>query len=141
MLLPSGNLNPSQLDRRVTLQVRTEVRDAAGGFSEEWVDLATVWAAKENLSGNRLQAALAKHAEARVSFRVRWRSAVEELSRLVHGDNVFEIVAIAELGRRHFLDLTCRALDQTMGDTHTPLFTGSGEQIVTGAGEAVVIGN
>jgi SPP1 family predicted phage head-tail adaptor len=52
-------LSPGKLRHRVTIQRPTEVRDTAyGDVDLQWVDIATVWASVEPLSGQeRIDAA------------------------------------------------------------------------------------
>lgn len=114
--------DPGRLDRRVTLQAPNVSTDAVGGPATTWDDVVTVWAGKRPLSGARLFAAEMKNAIDLVVFRIRHRTDVTPFWRLVHGDDVYEIVPpTEELGRRHFLDLTCRAINQSVGNNYTPL--------------------
>jgi len=118
--------DPGRLDRRITVQYAIPVRDTSGGQSLDWCDAATVWASLSFLRGNRLYAADKKSFESLVTYRIRHRGDVETGMRLIHGDDVFEIVAVEQLGRRHFLELTCRAIDQTVGDNQNELDLGDG---------------
>ncbi len=108
-----GSANPGALDRRVRLDYPLASRTADGGESVTWVTAASVWAALAVTSGGKSYAANASHYEAALAFRIRARSDIRAGWRLVHGDDVFEIVAVEELGRSHFLELTTRAIDQT----------------------------
>lgn len=112
-LRAKGNLDPGQLDRRISLRYPIAARDAAGGEVVTWFEAATVWAKKTPLRGNRLFAAEAKHFEAELTYEIRHRSDVAEGWQLVHGDDAYEITAIAELGREARLELSCRGLDQS----------------------------
>lgn len=108
-----GSANPGALDRRVRLDYPLASRTSDGGESITWVAAASVWAGLVVKSGGKTYAAEAAHYEAGLSFRIRARSDIRAGWRLVHGDDVFEIVAVEELGRSHFLELTTRAIDQT----------------------------
>jgi SPP1 family predicted phage head-tail adaptor len=121
-----GNSDPARLDRRVTLQQAEAARDALGGSVITWADQVTVWAGKAPGSGGRLYAAEAKHYEASLIYRIRHRPDVRAGLRLVHGDDLFEVVHVEEIGRRHFLDLFLRGLDQTPGDNLARLDAGDG---------------
>lgn len=125
-LRPPGNLDPGLLDRRVTLQYSVPTRDAAGGTVADWYDAATVWAGKRPEGGGRLFAAEAKHYDATLVYRIRHRPDIGAGYRLIHGDDTYEIVAVAELGRRAYLDLFLRGLDQTPGDNRSDLDLGDG---------------
>lgn len=114
-LLASGNTDPGRLDRRVRLQYALKTRDAAGGVLTEWVEAGSVWAGKVHVRGSRFFAAEAKHYENALVYRIRHRIDVRQGWRLVHGDDVFEIVDVGEAGREHYLDLLLRGVDQTPG--------------------------
>ena len=58
----------------------------------------------------------------RPAQRLRHRLDVKPFWRLINGGDVFEIVPpTAEIGRRQFLDLTCRAINQATGDSRDVL--------------------
>jgi SPP1 family predicted phage head-tail adaptor len=112
-LLTRGNIDPGKLDRRIVIQSPTTTRDAGGGVVRTWSTLATVWAERTFLSGGRLFAAAAKNSEATVLFRIRYLGTVRAFMRVVHGQATYEIVAPpVELGRRHLMELECRAINQ-----------------------------
>ena len=96
-----------QLDRIVTIQQRTVVRDSFGGEVVTWVDLAQVWAsfrprtATERFE-NESNIELASNTAA---FRVRYRSDLDETMRIVHDGHEWDIEGIVEVGRRDKLDL------------------------------------
>lgn len=130
-LRAQGNTNPGRLDRRVTLQYAVRERDAAGGQVPTWYDLATVSAAKIPVRGARFYAGESKHFETLVGYRIRHRSGVAAGMRLVHGDDVLEIVTPPEeQGRRQYLDLTCRGIDQTTEDNRALLNLGDAETLL-----------
>lgn len=103
------------LNQRVLLLQPVETRDAVGGVQTAWAEVATTWAGKRFLSGARLYAAEEKQGEDLQVFRIRHRGAVGRFWRLQHGDDVYEITALEEIGSRQFLDLTVRGLNQTAG--------------------------
>jgi SPP1 family predicted phage head-tail adaptor len=125
-----GNTDPARLDRRVTLQQADPARDSAGGVVLTYSELATVWAGKAPGSGGRLYGAEAKHYEATLIYRIRHRPDVRPGLRLVHGDDLYEVVAVEEIGRRHYLDLFLRGLDQTPGDNRAYLDAGDGTTLL-----------
>ena len=110
----SGVNEPGRLDRRVQLQSRTATQGGSGEEADGWTTFATVWASKHPMSSQRFFAAESKHAENLVRYRIRYRSDVRPLMRLVHGSASFEILGIDEAGRQHMLDLACRAVDQAL---------------------------
>jgi SPP1 family predicted phage head-tail adaptor len=109
--------NPGKLDRRVSLLATVVTQSALGEPLRAWASFATVWASKTSLTGSRLMVEDAKNNLAMVRFRIRHRNDVGPMQRIVHGDDTYEIVNSSELGRRHFLDLECRAFNQSTSAT------------------------
>lgn len=60
-----------KMRHRVTIQKLTRTDDGAGGYTETWEDIATVWAAVEPLSGREYY--LAQQTQAEVSHKVTMR--------------------------------------------------------------------
>lgn len=116
MLSPSGNSDPGRLDRRVVLQYKSVTRDAMGGEVITWINSATVWAGKVPQRGGRFFSADGKHYETGLQYRIRHRTDVKEGWRVVHGDDVFEVV-FADPGesRDRYLTLHLRGVDQDVG--------------------------
>ena len=48
-------LRAGQLNRRITLQRRGSAQDSFGGVQATWIDVATVWADIQPLSGRELE--------------------------------------------------------------------------------------
>lgn len=68
------SLRAGELRRRITLQSRATTRDAEGGQSTTWSDVATVWASIEPSAGKELVAALAFNLDQPSTITIRWRS-------------------------------------------------------------------
>lgn len=90
---------------RVTIQRLTQVQDEAGQVQDQWVDVATVWAAIEGLGGREYWAAqqTVSHADHRIT--IRWRPDVTAAMRVVHGTRAFDVQAVIDDGRRRWLEL------------------------------------
>lgn len=101
-------MRAGKLDRVITLQSRTLIKDAEGNTTEVFADLAEVRASRRDTLGSERVASGAEVATADSVFRIRWRADVDTITRLTEGDLVWDILATAELGRREGLDLTCR---------------------------------
>lgn len=100
------------LDRRVTLQSRTlAAANARGEKIPSWSDLATVWAQKRDLSGRELYAASQLHAEASVAFRIRYRSGLTTVNRLVYDGLNYDVLHLSEIGRREGYELLCKRVE------------------------------
>lgn len=122
-LLASGNVDPGRLDRRVELHYPISSRDALGGSGSVWIVAASVWAEKQFMRGGRMFAAEGKSYESALIYRIRHRDDVSEGWRLVHGDDVFEIVSVEGSGRGHFLTLAVRGINQDAGTALRTLMT------------------
>jgi SPP1 family predicted phage head-tail adaptor len=102
-------MRAGRLDRRVTIQSRSLASDAQGQQIESWTDVATVWGRRLDLRGREFMAAEAKHAEATCTFELRYRADVTPLNRLVCEGRVYNIVHVAEIGRRQSLQIVASA--------------------------------
>lgn len=77
----------------------------------EWVDVATVPAAKADVSGREFYAAHAVHAEDVVTFTIRWRDGIDTTWRIRHGETVYGVLEVNHLGyMRDYMRLKCRAV-------------------------------
>lgn len=96
--------NPGKFDRRVTVQVKTTTRGAEGGVAESWADLTTLWAQKVDESSREFRAALARHGETVIVFRLRYYAGLDAgLHRLVYESKNYDIAPPIEEGRREFM--------------------------------------
>lgn len=103
-----------KLDRRVTIQQRTETQDTTyGTISVAWTTLATVWAEVQDMIPSRAERMAEGVSIARRPCRVRmrYRSDVDSTMRLsVDGRQMRIIAGPAELGRRDGIELVCESL-------------------------------
>jgi SPP1 family predicted phage head-tail adaptor len=107
--------DPAKLDRRIDLLSPNTAANAIGEQVPEWAKIATVWAAKTPVTGQRMTTSDARHYEALTRFRIRHRTDITTAWRVVHGRSTYEVTSVEEQGRAHFLDLVCRAIDQEVG--------------------------
>jgi SPP1 family predicted phage head-tail adaptor len=98
-----------KLDRRIALRVATQGADDFGSPVETWADLAVVWAEKRDLRGREFYQANADNAEIETVFRIRWRSDVSPLNRIAYDGRDYDIVSVAEIGRRDGLEIMAKA--------------------------------
>lgn len=99
------------LDRRVTLQQPVRgTRSAAGDTPITYSTVATVWASKRDIRGREALAGGAPLAEVETMISIRYRSDIRPSWRVVLDGRNYDIVAIAELGRRDGLELRCVAV-------------------------------
>lgn len=94
-----------KLDRRITIERFALVDD---GYQEvsQWAPVAELWASATPISdGERWQAG---QTQAFVSMRfvVRFRPDITTKDRVLYDGKVFNIVAVKEIGRREFTEIT-----------------------------------
>lgn len=89
-----------ELDQRVTIRSRTRAPDGAGGFSEHWSDVATVWALVRPMSGRERENADRQEASANYLIVVRYRSDVKESDSIYWRGNEYNIRFIKDRGPR-----------------------------------------
>jgi SPP1 family predicted phage head-tail adaptor len=94
-------MKPGNLRNRVTLQQLTRTDDGAGGYTETWTGVATVWADVYPLKGNERYEA--QQVQANLSHRVtiRYRTGVEPSMRLLYGTRTLTIEAVIDPEERH----------------------------------------
>jgi SPP1 family predicted phage head-tail adaptor len=102
------SLSAGLLDRRVTLERRVEVVDPSGQPVISWVPLATVWARLEPLGGRENFGAQQFVAVGDIRVTVRWRADVTPLHRVVIDGAPYDVVSVAEQGRREALLIVAR---------------------------------
>ena len=102
-------LRAGLLDRRVVLERRIDVTDASGQAVSHFVAVATVWARVEPLGGREGFGQQQWVATGDVRFTIRWRDDVTPLHRVVHDDREYDVVSVAEDGRREALLVVGRA--------------------------------
>ncbi len=102
-------LRAGLLDRRVALERRVNVTDASGQAVDHFVRVAAVWARVEPLGGREGFGQQQWVATGDVRFTIRWRADVTPLHRVVHDGRVFDVMTVAEDGRREGLLIVGRA--------------------------------
>lgn len=101
-------MNPGKRNRRVTIQTLTVTQDSHGGQVKTWADVVTVDAEVVPLSGRELIAAAQVMPQAQVKFRMNYRSSLDEKARLVYDGKDYDILHIAELGRRVGMEILAK---------------------------------
>ena len=98
------------LRRRITLQYPTRVTDGMGGFTETWVDAATVWAAIWPLSSREGLAAGQVAGEVTHRIRIRYRSGIRTSWRVRYGERYYNIAGppVDPNTAHRWLDIPCR---------------------------------
>ena len=94
-------MRAGELRHRITLQKNNPAPNSIGEAVDTWTDLATVWAAIEPLSGNRLFQAQQANSEIQGVVRIRYRSDVLATMRIVHIARYFQVLSIIDTEERH----------------------------------------
>lgn len=106
-----------QRDRRVVFERRTPVRDAYGGIAPEqgWSELAKRWGKLTPQSG--VEQPIGDQVANRevVVVRVPYLEGLTTADRAQYDGETWDIIAIAEVGRREELDVTMRTHDPETG--------------------------
>lgn len=102
-----GTLNAGDLDRRIILQRYGIARNADNEPVETWTpDASPVWASWRRASARETLASAEINATATDVFEIRYSSAVSTINpkdRLSYQGQVYDIQAVAEIGRREGL--------------------------------------
>lgn len=98
------------MDRRVTLQSRTLTTNAYGEQVVGYTDLETVWAEKWDLRGREYFAAQQVNADVTTRWRIRYRTDVSVLDRVVYDSVPYDINQVVEIGRQGGLELLTTAV-------------------------------
>ena len=80
------------LDKRITLQSKTQVRDAMGGFTETWATVATVWAKITTLRTTEAIINMAGTGSAIHNVVIRYRSDITGAWRLLYRGKYWAII-------------------------------------------------
>lgn len=98
---------------RITLQRDDPAQDPQSGHMHpRWVDVVTVWARIEPLSGRQLIAAQAAQSDVSTRIIIRWRAGVTADMRVAESDRVFHIASVVpdDQTGRSWLTLNCTDL-------------------------------
>ena len=102
-------MNPGKLRHRITLQRYTEIVDPDGFTTQQWQDVATVWAAVENLYGREYWEAAAVQAENTVKFTIRYRPDVDQAMRIVFRGKIYNIISVDNIKyRNEFIEIKAK---------------------------------
>ena len=101
-------------NRSGVIQYVTEIQDEFGQPIETWVDLRGWRFARRDLRGWERVRAGQELAERISSFKGLWFAPADAKMRVLHDDLVWDITAVAELGRRVGLELSVTAISGLM---------------------------
>lgn len=101
-------VNAQSMDRRIRIERQTVTRDAYGGETFTYALRAEVSASVFHVRGREAFTGQQVTSAADVEFRLRWRPDVEQTDRIVFDGQAYDIVYIAEQGRRRQLRLLAK---------------------------------
>lgn len=99
-----------RLDRLVTIQVATMAQDETGQPVETWADWKQVWMGKKDIRAFERFRSNQELAEETTVWTSHWIEGLTPEHRLVVEGKTFDILGIAELGRRSGLEITATAV-------------------------------
>lgn len=97
------------LNRRVTVEKKTETQGASGEMVPSWAEDFTVWMSKQDMSAATRMAAAQPVSEVDTVFQARWSPLYERVyadtHRLKLGTRIYKIAGIRELGHRDGIEI------------------------------------
>jgi SPP1 family predicted phage head-tail adaptor len=106
-------MRAGRLDRRITIQSKTEVIDVYGQRTLTWATFLTVWSDPiEKLGGEQTQDNN-RSTKRMVDFRVRWNSTITNEMRILWESEFYKIEDIKEISRQEGLIIRTSKLAQT----------------------------
>jgi SPP1 family predicted phage head-tail adaptor len=104
-------MRAGRLDRLALLQQRTlAAPDAYGQKVASYSTLATVWVDRKDITGREFYASAQVHADASTRFTLRYLSGLTSVNRVLCEGVIYDVLHVAELGRRDWLELTCKSV-------------------------------
>lgn len=104
------------LDRRITIQTATKIRDPKTNAQVSgWATAAEVWANRRDTSSREFFAAGATNTEQLTVLTIRYRPGIVPGQRAVCDGQTFTITGVSEIGRRQFLALQGKAVNSNAG--------------------------
>ena len=102
-------MKSEKLNKKITIQQIGTAKDSFGQMVETWVDVQTVYASIEPLTGKEFFAAKQIHSELTTTIKIRYLAGVDTSKRVKYGDRIFDILAIIDPNERHVeLYLMCK---------------------------------
>ena len=103
-------MQSGKLQQPIELQSMTETVQPSGAVLQTWAAYATGRAELRQAGVSEFLTTYGEGVANNAVFIIRWVPCVSVSDRIIHGGKVWNIVAIAEIGRRHGLELRAVAL-------------------------------
>lgn len=102
-----------RLDRRITVQSKSEAIDAYGQRTLTWSTHLTVWANFFHKTGKEQEDSSNRSTMKQVEFRTRYHSTITNEMRILYDSEYYKIEDIKEIQRQDGLIIICTKLNQT----------------------------
>ena len=107
-----SELTPSALRQRLTLEELERTSDEGGGFTEQWVTVATVFASLRPTGGGERVESGRLAGTVTHEVVLRYRDAVVPAMRFRQGSRIFHILAVIDVEeRKRWLKCLCEERD------------------------------
>ena len=100
-----------ELDRKITIEHPVRTANSYGEPVEVWEAFAVLWANVNHKGGREGFYARQVIAQGDVVFKVRYTAGVTPLMRVKYDGQIYNIIAVAEVGRKAFLEISSRCAD------------------------------
>lgn len=98
-------IDPGKMRHRITFQQFSGTLDDFGdplqADDDNWVDVATTWAAIDPISGREFYAAEQSQSEVSHKIRCRYRTGLDTAMRITYGKRRFKIISLIDWEERH----------------------------------------
>jgi SPP1 family predicted phage head-tail adaptor len=99
-------MNIGKLDRRILLEQNLPTPDSFGQPIDSWSEVGQVWARVDYMQGSEKNQANEEVAIQWIEFTIRYRKPLNARYRITYEGQVYDIEAVAEIGRRQGLKLS-----------------------------------
>lgn len=98
---------------RVTLQKYLETTDEEGFATQNWQDIATVWASVENLYGREYWQAAAIQAENTVKFTIRYRKDLSNDMKIKFQGKLYNIISVDNIKyKNEYIEIKAKEVEE-----------------------------
>ena len=97
------------LDRRINIKKKTATINSYGEEVITYVNHATVWAKKEDLSSTERLIAAQLQGQIDTKFIIRFRNDIEPTMIIVHDGTEYKIEPPKEIGRKEYIEIGAKA--------------------------------
>lgn len=106
-------IDASKLKHRIEIQATTQTTDGAGGFTEAWATVATVWASIEPANSRERFIAMQTETHTTHVIMCRYQSVITTAKRILFGSRIFDIVEVLNIEEANTV-LKIRAVEGTL---------------------------